>query len=159
MINFLHISGSSLKRFIIVMVYLVVFICFEAAAQPKSESKSPPNLAPARVYLVFFDFSRTDLTHRAQEIIQEAAVTSRKLLRGGAAQRVEISGHTDTATPFADRTRQAQARADAVREELVAAGIPRNRTSAQAFGVSRPRVPTADGVREPQNRRVEIIIR
>jgi outer membrane protein OmpA-like peptidoglycan-associated protein len=29
----------------------------------------------------------------------------------------------------------------------------------QAFGESRPLVPTADGVREPQNRRVEIILK
>jgi OmpA-OmpF porin, OOP family len=43
-----------------------------------------------------------------------------------------------------------------VREYLVGRGIPAGRMSSEAFGESRPRVPTADGVREPQNRRVEI---
>ena len=36
---------------------------------------------------------------------------------------------------------------------------PAARSSIQAFGESRPLVPTADGVREPQNRRVEIVLR
>jgi outer membrane protein OmpA-like peptidoglycan-associated protein len=38
-------------------------------------------------------------------------------------------------------------------------GVPRNEIVIQAFGESRPLVPTADGVREPQNRRVEIVLR
>ncbi|SHK45425.1 hypothetical protein SAMN02745194_04951, partial [Roseomonas rosea] len=43
--------------------------------------------------------------------------------------------------------------------ELSRRGIARNQMSIQAFGESRPLVPTADGVREPQNRRVEIVLR
>jgi outer membrane protein OmpA-like peptidoglycan-associated protein len=37
--------------------------------------------------------------------------------------------------------------------------VARNAISVAAFGESRPLVPTADGVREPQNRRVEIVLR
>ena len=37
--------------------------------------------------------------------------------------------------------------------------IARNEIGISAFGESRPLVPTADGVREPQNRRVEIVLR
>ena len=55
--------------------------------------------------------------------------------------------------------RLSQRRADAVAAELVARGVPRNIITVQAFGESRPLVPTADGVREPQNRRVEIVLR
>ncbi|WP_139323556.1 OmpA family protein, partial [Roseomonas sp. TAS13] len=50
-------------------------------------------------------------------------------------------------------------RADAVAAELVRQGIQRSEITVEAFGESRPLVPTADGVREPQNRRVEIVLR
>ena len=49
--------------------------------------------------------------------------------------------------------------AEAVAAELARQGISRNEMSIQAFGESRPLVPTADNVREPQNRRVEIVLR
>jgi len=38
-------------------------------------------------------------------------------------------------------------------------GVPRNEIVARGFGETNPLVPTAQGVREPQNRRVEIILR
>ncbi|MFA7597294.1 MAG: flagellar motor protein MotB, partial [Novosphingobium sp.] len=43
-----------------------------------------------------------------------------------------------------------------VRDYLTARGIPGDRITSEAFGEANPRVPTADGVRELQNRRVEI---
>ncbi len=43
--------------------------------------------------------------------------------------------------------------------ELVRSGVDRGDIVVTAFGESRPLVPTADGVREPQNRRVEIVLR
>jgi len=50
-------------------------------------------------------------------------------------------------------------RARAVGAELVKDGVPQNIIMIQAFGDTRPLVPTARGVREPQNRRVEIILK
>jgi outer membrane protein OmpA-like peptidoglycan-associated protein len=50
-------------------------------------------------------------------------------------------------------------RGEAVAEELVRVGVPRTAISVQAFGETRPLIVTADGVREPQNRRVEIVLR
>ena len=47
----------------------------------------------------------------------------------------------------------------AVAADLVARGVSRSAITVQAYGESRPLVATADGVREPQNRRVEIILR
>ena len=49
--------------------------------------------------------------------------------------------------------------AEAVAAELVRRGIARNEMTIQGFGFDRPLVPTAMGVREPQNRRVEIVLR
>ncbi|MDN3566264.1 OmpA family protein [Paeniroseomonas aquatica] len=127
-----------------------------AAPAPMAEAPPPaPAPAPARTYLVFFDWDRADLTTRAREIIGEAAQNSRRVQ----STRIEVAGHADRSGTPQYNQRLSQRRADAVAGELVARGIGRNEISVTAFGESRPLVPTADGVREPQNRRVEIVLR
>jgi OOP family OmpA-OmpF porin len=111
--------------------------------------------APARTYLVFFDWDRADLTDRARQIIAEAAQNSSRV----AATRIEVSGHADRSGTPQYNQRLSMRRAEAVAAELVRQGVSRGAISVQAFGESRPLVATADGVREPQNRRVEIVLR
>ncbi|MDO9501912.1 OmpA family protein [Falsiroseomonas sp.] len=111
--------------------------------------------APARTYLVFFDFDRADLTDRARQIIGEAATNA----TGQGVTRIEVAGHADRSGSPQYNQRLSERRAGAVASELERRGIQRNNISVQAFGESRPLVPTADGVREPQNRRVEIVLR
>ena len=109
----------------------------------------------ARTYLVFFDWNRADLTDRARQIIAEAA-TARTTVRS---TRIEVSGHADRSGSDAYNQALSMRRAEAVAAELTRRGVPRAEMVIQAFGESRPLVPTADGVREPQNRRVEIILK
>jgi OOP family OmpA-OmpF porin len=45
-----------------------------------------------------------------------------------------------------------------VHAALVKDGVPDDQIAASWYGKENPRVPTADGVREPQNRRVEIML-
>ena len=109
----------------------------------------------ARTYLVFFDWNRADLTDRARQIIAEAA-TARTTVRS---TRIEVSGHADRSGSDAYNQALSMRRAEAVAAELTRRGVPRAEMHIQAFGESRPLVPTADGVREPQNRRVEIVLK
>ena len=111
--------------------------------------------APARSFLVFFDWNRADLTDRARQIIGEAANNSRTT----GTTRIEVSGHADRSGTPQYNQRLSERRAQAVAAELERQGVPRSAMVIQAFGESRPLVPTADGVREPQNRRVEIVLR
>jgi outer membrane protein OmpA-like peptidoglycan-associated protein len=111
--------------------------------------------APARTFLVFFDFDRADLTDRARQIIAEAANNS----RSAGVTRLEVSGHADRSGTPQYNQRLSERRAQAVAAELERRGVSRSAMTIQAFGESRPLVPTADGVREPQNRRVEIVLR
>ncbi|MFC0384105.1 OmpA family protein [Muricoccus vinaceus] len=111
--------------------------------------------APARTYLVFFDFDRADLTDRARQIIAEAA----QAVNTTGTTRIEVAGHADRSGTPQYNQRLSQRRAEAVASELAQRGVSRSQISVQAFGESRPLVPTADGVREPQNRRVEIVLR
>ncbi len=111
--------------------------------------------APARSYLVFFDWDRADLTERARQIIAEAAQNARRV----ATTRIEVSGHADRSGAPQYNLALSRRRAEAVAEELVRQGIRRDEIGLSFFGESQPLVPTADGAREPQNRRVEIVLR
>ncbi len=114
-----------------------------------------PAVAPARSYLVFFDWDRASLTDRARQIIKEAADNSTRVQY----TRIEVNGYTDTSgTPQYNQGLSIR-RADAVRAELVRDGVPGTAITTQGFGETHLLVPTGAGVREPQNRRVEIIIR
>jgi outer membrane protein OmpA-like peptidoglycan-associated protein len=109
----------------------------------------------ARTYLVFFDWDRADLTERARQIIADAAGAARRVQT----TRIEVAGHADRSGTPQYNQRLSQRRADVVASELVKQGIAKEEISVTAFGETKPLVPTADGVREPQNRRVEIVLR
>jgi len=70
-----------------------------------------------------------------------------------------VAGHADRSGPDAYNLALSQRRGEAVAADLVARGVSRSAITVQVFGESRPLVATADGVRGPQNRRVEIILR
>ncbi|MEI6161474.1 MAG: OmpA family protein, partial [Roseococcus sp.] len=123
-----------------------------ASVPPAPVAAAP---APARTYLVFFDWDRADLTDRARQIIGDAATNARTV----ASTRIEVSGHADRTGTAAYNQRLSVRRAEAVAGELVRRGVARNEITVQGFGFDRPLVPTAMGVREPQNRRVEIVLR
>ena len=108
----------------------------------------------ARTFLVFFDWSKADLTDRARQIIGEAATA-----RGQGVTRIEVNGFTDRSGPADYNMQLSIRRANAVAAELVRRGVPRNEIVTRGFGEENNLVPTADGVREPQNRRVEIILK
>ena len=116
-----------------------------------------PEPAPAPLpgpYMVFFDFDKSTITADARSIIEKAA---RDFKNFGAA-RIAASGHTDRAGRDAYNDALAQRRAEAVRDALVAQGVPASRISIRAYGEGSPLVSTNDGVREWQNRRVEIVL-
>ena len=75
----------------------------------------------------------------------------------GQAQRVNVTGHTDTSGSPAYNQRLSVRRAEAVRRELVRLGIPNQYITAIGVGERQLLVQTPDGVREPSNRRAEIV--
>lgn len=114
-----------------------------------------PAAEAARTYLVFFDWDRADLTPRARQVVGEAAqATTRTQVT-----RIEVNGYTDTSGKAEYNQGLSVRRAQTVANELVRDGVPRAAISIQGYGQTRLLVPTATGVREPQNRRVEILLR
>jgi len=126
-----------------------------APPPPPPAPVAVPAPAPTRSYLVFFDWDKYNLTDRARQIIAEAAANSTKVQY----TKIEVNGFTDTSGTPKYNMGLSIRRANAVAAELVKDGVPRNAISIQGFGDTRLLVPTGPGVREPQNRRVEIIIR
>ena len=113
-----------------------------------------PAPAATRSYLVFFDWDKATLTDRARQIIREAADNSTHVQY----TRIQVNGYTDTSgTPKYNEGLSVR-RAEAVAAELTKDGVPRNAITIQGFGETHLLVPTGPGVREPQNRRVEIVM-
>lgn len=131
---------------------------FNTPSPPPPAAPTPvaaPAPAPARSYLVFFDWDKANLTDRARQIIREAADNSTRVQY----TRIEVNGYTDTSgTPRYNQGLSVR-RAQAVAGELVRDGVPQGAIAIQGFGETHLLVATGKGVREPQNRRVEIIIR
>ena len=128
---------------------------FNVAPPPVTAEQAPvPAQPPAPVYLVFFDWDRADLTERARQVIAMAAqATTRTQLT-----RIDVEGNADRTGTAAYNQRLSLRRAQAVSAELIRDGVPAAAISIQAFGDTKPLIPTAAGVREPQNRRVAIIL-
>jgi len=127
---------------------------------PPPEAMAPPAPPPApvveaRTYLVFFDWDRADLTQRARQIVADAAANSTRV----SATRIEVDGYTDTSGTAAYNQKLSVRRAQSVRVELVKDGVADASIDIHGYGETKPLVPTGAGVREPQNRRVEIILK
>jgi outer membrane protein OmpA-like peptidoglycan-associated protein len=104
---------------------------------------------------VYFDWDKATLTDRARQIIKEAAANSTSVQY----TRIEVNGYTDTSGTHQYNQALSLRRAHAVQAELVRDGVPQAAITIQGFGDTNLLVPTGPGVHEPQNRRVEIIIR
>jgi outer membrane protein OmpA-like peptidoglycan-associated protein/opacity protein-like surface antigen len=102
--------------------------------------------------IVFFDWDKDTLTDEARRTLNTVSENYR---RGGQTQ-VVLAGHADRSGSDAYNVGLSQRRANRVRDYLTTQGVPGGSMTTQAFGEERPRVETADGVREPDNRRVEI---
>jgi outer membrane protein OmpA-like peptidoglycan-associated protein len=116
---------------------------------------APPAPAAARIYLVFFDWDRADLTDRARQIVAEAAQASTHVQT----TRIDVSGYTDLSGTAQYNQGLSVRRAKSVEAELVRDGVPAQEIDIHGYGETNPLVPTAKGVREPQNRRVEIVLK
>jgi OmpA-OmpF porin, OOP family len=125
-----------------------------ACDEPPPPAAAPPPPPAPPTFMVFFDWDRSNLSSQALNTIQQAATAFKT--RGAA--RVTATGHTDTSGPEAYNMALSLRRANAVKDALVRNGVPAQAITVIGMGEKGLLVQTGDGVREPQNRRVEIVI-
>jgi hypothetical protein len=117
------------KPLVAVLGAALMLAACEEPPQMAAAAPPPPPPAQAPTYMVFFDWDRSDLSAQARSTITQA-----------------VQAYKSTGS----------ARANAVKDAMVREGVPATAIEVIGRGESQPLVQTADGVREPQNRRVEI---
>ncbi len=122
-------------------------------APPPPAPPAPPPPPTHQVYLVFFDWDKYNITPEGQQILQLAA----NQYHSGGRVTLQVTGYTDTSGSAGYNQRLSERRANAVAAALERLGVPRSDMTVAGRGQNDLRVPTPDGVREPQNRRVEIV--
>ena len=125
---------------------------------PRAEPKPAPAPAPAppplpRSYIVFFDWDKADVRPDAQRVLETAVANAKR----GGFSRIQLTGHADRSGSASYNMGLSLKRTNAVKAALVRLGMNANDISVVARGETEPLVSTADGVREPRNRRVEIV--
>jgi OmpA family protein len=138
------------KLLILFATTLAIAAC---SSEPPPPQPAPPPPAPPS-YMVFFDWDSSRLSPQALNTLSQAVTTFRNT--GGA--RVTATGHTDTSGSPQYNMALSLRRANAVKDELVRQGVPAAAITVIGKGESELLVQTGDGVREPQNRRVEIVV-
>jgi len=123
-----------------------------APPPPETPPPPPPVVCSPGPFIVFFEWDKSDITPEAASILDNAVTQYQSC---GNAQ-VMLAGHADRSGAASYNVGLSQRRADATKAYLGSRGIPDGVIATEAFGESRPRVETADGVREVQNRRVEV---
>ena len=122
---------------------------------PPAPVEAPPPPAPVcekGPYIVFFDWDKSDITPEAASILDSAAAAY-----GNCANvPVMLAGYADRSGKPTYNQALSERRNAAVTSYLTGRGVPASAITSQGFGESNNRVPTADGVRELQNRRVEV---
>ncbi len=102
---------------------------------------------------VYFAHDRATVEGAARRVIRGAA---RKLGGFKRWKFLVVTGHADRSGPGPYNRNLSQRRADAVRAALIQAGFPSHRIMVAGLGEEWPAIATADGVREPLNRRAVI---
>jgi outer membrane protein OmpA-like peptidoglycan-associated protein len=140
-----------MKRLFVFPLLLLIAAC--ATPPPPPVAATPPPPPPPPVYLVFFDWNSAVVSPSGREVIGLAA----NAYRTGSPVTLQVTGFTDT-SGSADYNQQLSVRrANAVATVLGQDGVPPGSMVVTGRGENDLRVPTPDGVREPQNRRVEIV--
>ena len=136
-----------------------------APPPPPPATPAPPPAAPVaqavapsaeKVFTVYFRFDRSNLTKDAQAVVQAAADYTKQ--GPGPVSKVLVTGYTDTSGSAAYNMKLSERRAKSTAKALAVAGVDKSKLSLDWKGKTNLAVPTADGVKEPANRRSTIDI-
>lgn len=114
-----------------------------------------PSEAQERLFIIYFRWNSAALRNTMEQRVRAAAQSA----KSSHSQRVEVTGYTDTSLSDAESLDISNRMAQAVADELVRHGVAGDTLIVRGLGEVDLVKATADGVIEPYNRRVEIVIR
>jgi hypothetical protein len=138
---------------------LMIGVSLLALTVPVAQAQTGGQIAPAEVegggrYLVTFGLDQTTLTEQDRRVIAQAAEDYRRT----GSSRVTVTGYTDTSGSADYNLQLSQHRAQTVADALEREGVSATNIIAVGRGEENLLVPTGDGVVEPRNRRVEVVV-
>lgn len=139
----LRYAGSMIRRFLALAIL---------AAAPLAAS---PAIACAPV-TIYFDWNSARVNEESHAALERLSVAL--AWKGPELDRLLLNSYTDASGSHAANRAVARRRAEAVRDVLVSYNVPVDRIAIEALGETLPRVATRRGVREPRNRRVELLV-
>jgi len=106
-------------------------------------------------FILYFESGNDEFTEQSKQEVKRllAEMTRRET------PDITVIGHTDLVGPDPSNDALSLQRAERVKSILAGMGIPAERILTAGRGRREPLIPTADGVSEPRNRRVEINVR
>ena len=146
-------STKILRALVAALALTLTAGCAQQASPPQADSANSPELAGAW-YQIYFDTNSTAINARGQMIVKNVVYVT----TNNANTRVTVIGKTDRVGAPPANMALAQRRADAVRDALIAAGVPAARIDTSWTGEGKQQVTTSDDVAEPRNRVVDVTV-
>ncbi|PFH20997.1 OmpA family protein [Burkholderia sp. JKS000303] len=125
----------------------------EASGQPDPLAEQLQQTGRVQLYGVNFDLDQATLRADAKPMLDKAAA----ILKAHPGWKIEVGGHTDSSGAADHNATLSEARAKAVEQYLVAAGVPAGDLGAKGYGATRPLMPNDTEIGRAQNRRVELV--
>lgn len=135
--------------------YLGFRLVVERKEVPAPSIPAPPVFSSPIHFVINFEFDTTKLTNESMVLLPKIidAIKSRN------PTKISISGHTDRSGSNDYNINLSRNRADVIAKILISYGIDPSIMKITFFGEEKTIIKTKDGVKEPKNRRSEIIIR
>jgi len=123
------------------------------------ESVFGPALAaqpePTAKFLMYFHNDSAKLTKESAKKFPEIV----KSYKDRSSTDISVIGHSDAVGDKQYNYDLSYRRAMAIKKLLIKNGVPEDIIQTTSHGEENPLIPTEDGVREPRNRRVEVLVR
>ena len=125
------------------------------AQAPAAPPPAPPAKPAPSVYIVFFEFDKSNISAVSSQVLDRAIDDFHK----SGSVKFLVQGYTDLSGSVEYNQKLSERRAEAVKKYLLAHSVTTDQITTEWFGKSNPRVPTADGVKNQENRRAEIYLK
>ena len=148
-------TGKILRAAVATLALAAVAGCAQQQAwqPPPVAAATSPELAGAW-YQVYFDTNSSAINARGQLIVKNVAY----VVANAGPTRVTVIGKTDRIGAPPANMALSQQRADAVRDALIASGVPADHIDTSWTGQGSQQVATAGDTAEPRNRVVDVTV-